>query len=441
MLGPMIRQRLNRLHDAGDTQMLMRQALSIICFFSGSFLALVLSLLLARLLPLAEYGLYSILMSSAAILCGVALCGFDIIVMRELPRLTITRGAYGGLVTAGLIGIAGASVLVLVLVLVVHYFLPVRGLTTSFLLTAFTLVPILTVIRFYAALLVGAGHPLKGQFPERFLRDGVAITLIGVCYFCGFAVNTAYLAILFMIAGALFAAFVMFAVAWPLGIYPDTRIVPAARLVRGLLPSALTLTMLSASQMLLLRLNVFSMGELINASAAGLYSAALTISEIGGFPALATSMIRASAITQAYHRGESPLDAVHTAQIASVALTVLFVSGAFFFGKNLLTALFGPAFAQGYIALTVLLSVHCVRAIAGFPLLILTLTGAEHYALRCILLSLPFEASLGAGLIVYLGITGAAIGTLCVNIFLQFFLWRRMKCHLATQRLLLRDKR
>lgn len=405
--------------------------LSLVAQISGgSLLALGLNLVLARSLSLAEYGSYMLAMSIASITCWGALCGYDVLASRHVQEWKDAPRIRSAFVLAGHSMIVMASLAMAAITWSVWFILYRQVLSPELVALICLLTPLLASTRFFAGILTGLGYPQAGHAPERFLRDGLPLAVLLIFSLLGMRLGSSVFALLLVCCGAGVAMVVTALLARQMG-YGVSADWAAAKALRIRLQSAaFWLTLLATGQLLLSRLDLLILGYISGADAAGLYGAVLTVSEIGGFPALATSLLYAPAIAKAYRQGESAVAILRQARRVTLALTLPLVAASLFIGGDALRTAFGEGYDAGHFALTALLLVHVVRAAALFPQLALSLTNGEKTALYGLGIGLVIEVMFVSALALPFGLTGAALGTLLSSIALQGLLHRAMSRHL-----------
>ncbi|OYR22782.1 polysaccharide biosynthesis C-terminal domain-containing protein [Brucella pseudogrignonensis] len=396
----------------------------------GSLLALGLNLVLARSLPLAEYGAYMLAMSIASITCWGALCGYDVLASRHAQEWKDDPRMRSAFVLAGHSMIAMASLAMAAITWSVWFIFYQQVLAPEAVMLVCLITPILASTRFFAAILTGLGHPQLGHAPERFLRDGLPLIVLLIVVLFGMSLGSSVFPLVLVCLGAGAAMTATALLAQKMGYAPSADWSTAKVLRIRLQSAAFWLMLLATGQLLLSRLGLLILGYISGVDAAGLYGAVLTVSEIGGFPAVATALLYAPAIAKAYRQGESPLMILQNARRATLALTLPLVVVSVFIGGDALRIFFGEGYDAGHFALTALLLVHVVRSVALFPQLVLSLTNGEKAALYCLGVGLIIEVAFVSALIPPLGLTGAALGTLLSSMVLQCLLRRTMFRHL-----------
>lgn len=281
--------------------------------------------------------------------------------------------------------------------------------------------------------MIGIGRPQLGQAPERFLRDGVPLILLSILSLWGLTLGSSVDALALVCVGACVALAVTALLARRAGYSPSNHWEEGRALQRELRSASLWLMLLAMGQLLISRLGLLLVGYLSGSESAGVYGAVLTLSEVGGFPAQALSLLYAPAIAYAYRHNKSPLITLSIARGVALAMMLPMVLIAVLFGGDILQLLFGPEYELGHFALVALLLTHVARALAIFPQLVLSLIGGERTALRYVCLAMFVEAALVSTLIKVLGTSGAALGTLISTIAIQVLLRRALSRHLKNR--------
>lgn len=237
------------------------------------------------------------------------------------------------------------------------------------------------------------------------------------------------------IAGAMVAAMgVLVAVAVPAtirvtGIRPTMRIgrKDAAEYYRYAAPVALS----SLGKIFQNRVDVFLVGALLSAVAAGIYNVVLVLVAIAWIPLMAFNQLLPPVASDLYDRGDvETLDAVYgsaTRLIVSTVLPILAIQ--LVYGRTLL-GLFGSTYTRGYVPLGIYLGGVFVGSAVGATGWLLMMTDHQYARMALDWLLAVLNVALTYAFVVAFGLAGAALGTslaIAIQNFLQALLLRRFE--------------
>jgi O-antigen/teichoic acid export membrane protein len=198
------------------------------------------------------------------------------------------------------------------------------------------------------------------------------------------------------------------------------------------LSSSLPLMCFTAINVLTAELDLLILGALKGPEAVGIYSVAVRTAELIPFVLLAVSPAIAPHLARLHAAGDAEglqqLVTVTTRAILALAVPValfMVVGGNWFLGL-----LYGPALAQGHAALTILCIGQVVNVGMGPVGMLLTMTGYERDALRCIGASGALNFVLSIVLIPDWGANGAALAASA-----SLILWNVLMALCAVRRL------
>jgi O-antigen/teichoic acid export membrane protein len=288
--------------------------------------------------------------------------------------------------------------------------------------------PIVAAVRLNAAEIVATGLPALGATPERIIRDGAAIVLIGAMALAAPPISAIH---------AVAALAVGLAVALAVALALRRRVVgrdprPAAVERRGRiwLAAAVNLALLGGLNILLLRLDLLLLGWMAGTTIAGFYAVAVAWSELVMLPTLALQAVVAPLIA-AHHASAEPdqkRSAVHGATLRMIVGTSLLAVPAFVLAPWLLQ-LFGERFVVASDAMRILLFGQCLRALAGPGQLVMSMTGNERAAAGVLGAAAALDAALCLALIPGFGAVGAAIASVAAwstaHVWMTTLIWRR----------------
>lgn len=154
------------------------------------------------------------------------------------------------------------------------------------------------------------------------------------------------------------------------------------------------------------------LGSLQSIELAGVYGAVSQVTQVLLLGTLSINMVAAPMLSSYYAAGKMAElnQLVRIISGLSLGITVVVAIATLIEGRTVLT-LFGPQFAGGYTAMSILMFGHVVRSVVGPAELISVMTGREWNAFRAVGTSAVLNIILNAILIPYYGLVGAAIAT------------------------------
>lgn len=361
------------------------------------------SLLYARALGPHDYGLYAYVFAWAALLTIPAGLGLPSYLTREASKAPpstswLRRWADGRVLVAGAI----ASV-----VLGCAYFVPqAAGARWLFVIAApLPLLNNLSHVR--RSLLQARGWVARGQWPSLVLAPALVLVGLVAWWRTGHTLAPAEVMGAMTVAALvpLFLNHLQLERVAPISeSRPDTSI---------RLRSALPFMWLGGLYLLSSRVDLIMLGTIRGGHAAGIYAVSARAAELVTFFLAASNMVIAPRIARLHHDGSTrSLQRLLTASALRVFLLSLPVALVFIvLGRLLLAELYGPAYADGAVALRILAGAQLVNVLAGSTGTILNMTGHERLTMWGVGLSVAVNVMLNAILIPRLGVEGAAIAS------------------------------
>lgn len=383
---------------------------------SGIILALVQSVLLARVLGADGYGAYAYILALISILSMPVQMGLPNLALREVAlfRVKLQWSLLKGFMVRSwqfVIIVSFVTVLVLICIITLVPSVIPHAYHDG-LRVAFVLVPIMGSINLCSMSTLGMGDVIGSQLAEAVIKPLLFIGLIGVAYIqpgglvgpeSGIWMNV-------------LASFGALAVA---GRYCYRAIRPAVRHMcarfktRQWALSIGPLAVFSASSALIGQVDLLVLGYYETPDQIGLYRVAFVSSAMLAFGLQVTNTVLAPRYAEYFgsrdHLGLQQL-AVRGARVSftlAMVLAVIYV----LIGEEILKFLFGVEFGAAYTLLLVLCIGQLINAAAGSCGLIMTLAGLERQASKVLLVAVFSNVILNILLIPAYGPVGAAIAT------------------------------
>jgi O-antigen/teichoic acid export membrane protein len=367
------------------------------------------TVLLAHLLSIPAYGRYTLGIAWAGLLAIPAILGLDRFVVRGIAvyyasaEFNLAKGL-----------LRRANQLVLVASLVVSgagcaiAFVFLRPPESWVLCAAMPLIPLTTLTFVRQAAMQAIGRVVTGQFPEFVLRPVLIIVTVGVLALAG---NGALTAVTALAANGLggAAALVLGAVLLRRALPAPIRDVRASYETRLWLRASLPMMVISGIWAANNYTTTVLVGALRGSAAAGVYGVVENGAQLIVLLLMAANLPLAPVIARMHATNDHASLERITERIAQAtffaSLPVAIVLIAF---PELYLAIFGPGFASGASALSLLAAGQLVNALAGPAGNVLLMTGHEREALGAIGLGLVTNVVAGLVLIPILGVTGGA---------------------------------
>lgn len=391
-------------------------------------------LLLARLLGNVSYGEYSIALTCANLLV-IPLCfGLHTGTVRFMPAYSGT-GEFGkqagylrfsrwaSLTLSVLVAVLGALVLLL-------GDWPISASLRRTLLCLAIQLPALTLFMIYSAFLqsqrrVVSQAVLRGLFRPLGLVAGLALAaaLFDIEPMAAFVVLVETLVLLLALAGIGYATRNQPEAAWAAE--------PVYEVARWSRTSA-RIVVLESFATLQAWADVLLVGIFLGAAEAGVYAIARRLAQLVGFLLQATIPFVAPAAARLFAEGRlRRLQLLMGASTAIAGLAGLPAAGLLAYLGEPLLELFGPGFAAGHQALTILLIGNVANALAGPVGAVLVMIGEERFCSRVVAATALLNVALNVHLIPKAGLLGAAwASTVCLtawNLVLLFYLVRILR--------------
>jgi O-antigen/teichoic acid export membrane protein len=400
--------------SAGTSKRLLRNSIaSFVIKVGGAGLAFLQAVVLARVLGVQEYGVYTYVMAWVTLLVPLAVFGQNQLLIRNLS-------AYQSRVDWGLMlgQLRWSDQIILLSSLVVALG---GGLLTWFFisaqdspsLTAFWIGCLLiVVIAFNTAresALRGLHHVIVGQMPELLLRPILVILLIGGTSFLLMPQPDAVMALgLTLVATSItlivgIALLVMF--------LPNKVRQATPQYDRpGWFAASLPIIFVGMIQIVNNRMSILMLGSIKGAEAVGVFAVVTRGAELLTFMLNAVNINLGPVIASLYAKNDMvQLQRVVTRSARLIFLITLPGTAFFLLGGHWFLLLFGANFTQGQTALTILSLGQLMNTMAGSVALLLMMSGHERDVAVGVGIGLLLNILLNLLLIPPLGINGAAL--------------------------------
>ncbi len=397
-------------------------------------LSFVTAVILGRLLGAEGYGAYSWAIATVGLLLICSLAGFERLIVRELAvyRATGQWGLFRGLLRRAATVTGSLSIGLALLTAVLLLFLrPVLEPTmAAALLLALPILPLITLMGVKQSVLQGLRRVATGHLPGLLVLPLLLLTLVVLLPLLTGRPLTTQLAVgshLAAAAAALAVALVLVRPVIPGEVRTAEPVYQTSQWIRAALPLLLVSSMIMLNQ----RIDILMLGAIGGAGQTGIYTAANRGAELVSFIIKSINPVLSPLIAALYARGEiERLQRIVTKSARVILLlTVPIAIAMILFGRWFLL-LFGPEFADGTTALTILTVGHLFSAAIGSVGMLLIMSGHDRDAALTFAGCGVLNIILNALFIPRWGLNGAAIATtislVTWNVILTLVLSRRM---------------
>ncbi len=404
-------------------------------YVAGAGLTYFSQLAIARIVGTTSYGIYAYVFAWMTVLAYVAALGFDVSLLRFVPAYQAQRAwaLLRGVIQYAerrVMAVGVGTVLIGISVIALWGGKPAPERTNTF-LVGFALVPVWALLWIRSSAVRAFGGVVSALAPDRILRDGLLLGLIGL----------ASLGLKWPIDATLAMSATVIGSVTGLGLVTlamrrlqpraadNISAVYAAHTWRR---TALPLMIIAAAEVLMNRTGVLLLGWMEDARDAGVYALAFNIAFLTVLPRTAVNALLAPSVSDLFVRNDHAKLQIVTAK---AALWTLFgaacIAPTLSLLANPLLAWFGHDFGTGVTATRILLVGQVIATGAGSQLQLMTMTGHERGAAVLLTSSATANALLSAVLIRRFGLTGAAIATaatlIVLNVAMALFVWRHLR--------------
>jgi len=395
------------------------------------------TIILARMLGPAGYGVYAYVYSLISLLAVPAQFGLPPLIVRETARgqVSMEWGLVRGVVRwSNSIAILFSMLIMLIAGSASLFFS--ENFTSSQLATfawGLMLMPLLALGNLRGAVLRGLRKVIQGQFPDKIIRPSLfAAMTLGVSMLVSKDTFTTPLVMALHVVSA-FLAFLVGA--WLLKRARPVEMIAAkptydtSRWLSTVLPLALVAGMhLLNAYAAILTLGIFRSAEEV-----GIYRVALQGAMLVTFGVSAINMVVAPYFARLYAQDDiKTLQKIVTfcARIGAI-LALLFVLLYVSFGEIILSWFFGSEYLPGWTALVILSFGRLFNAVAGPVVFLLNMTGHERVMARGVAIAAAMNIFLNLILIPEYGMEGAAVSTMIAVVVWSGLLWNAARKYLG----------
>ena len=403
---------------------------------SSTGLMFVSTVVLARTLGPADFGIYAYVYGLVSLLSIPSQFGLPALVVRETAQgmaqkeYSFVNGIWrwSGLMT----GLISLAVLILAGGFILIFKEPLSGKRLETFIWGLALVPLIALGNLRGAALRGLGKIVVGQLPEFFIRPALFVfLLIGSICLGSVAFSPALAMEIYVVASALaFGAGVWFlGRATPMSV---SQGVPHFK-HRAWLLSALPLAFIGAMGLINQQASILLQGFFLTDAEIGLFRVATQVSALASFGLMAINTVVAPRFATLFAQGEiNKIQQLATKSAQVILIFNLVITFGFaLLGKTLLRLFFGSSFISAYIPMLILLGGQVINSGVGSVGVLLNMTNHEKVTAK----TLAFSAILNIGLNLYLlpiyGIIGSAIANVVSLASWNIMLWLAVRDNLG----------
>jgi len=425
----------HRLRGKGHSAVLARGAIgAFVVEVIGAGLLLGLHVLLARLLGVAQYGIYVYAITWINIIAILCLLGFQTSLVRfvaeykanqqwDLLNGILKRSSRIVLIFSLAVAATGAMI-----ILAIKHRISIDQLLTYSL--ALVLLPLFALAWLREASLRALKHVVQSELLLRVIRPIILGAIVGAF----FLIMAGPLRSYHVMAANLLTVAIVFAA----GTFLLFRALPESSrqgqptyAQRQWLSVSLPLLLVAGMRIILKRTDIVMLGMLRGSQDAGVYSAASRVSDLVVFGLMAVNSILAPMISELYHTGkiQELQRIIRRAARGIFAFTVTASILLAVCGKFVLS-LFGTEFIIAFVPLLILLLGQTVNGLCGSVGLIMGMAGHQNEMGLIVTISAALNIIFNILLIPLFGLVGAALSTACAmalwNIAMLAYVQRRL---------------
>lgn len=395
--------------------------------------ALLSSVLLARILGSEYYGLYVFTLSIATLLSLPVQMGVPTLVLRE----TASAEAAEDWVALNSIGAWAFRVNLLFGTMMVGGILLFDALLggdvnapsrQAYLMAAILIMP-MALCSSFSALLRGLRRVTLGLFPQELLRPVLVMVFISLAAYLTAGQVPVSLALALNLMATVCVLLLLAALvrhAWPAaGRTEKGRVYYHRSWLRALLP----LAMMSGMHLINQNTDIVMLGLFRESAEVGYYKVAASGAGLVIFGLSAVQVVAMPYVSRFYRQGEqSKLQRIATLSAwASVLLGAPLVVIYLFWGRELLSFVYGPPFAMAWEPLMILCAAQLINGCFGIVWPVLVMTGHEKAGTRSLVMATLLNVVMNALLVPSWGVQGAAVATGLSILTWNLLFWLNVK--------------
>lgn len=386
------------------------------------FLALVSSILLARVLGPENYGIYSFAISIITLLSLPTNAGLPTLIVRETTKYQLQGnwGLFRGLLALANVFVISFSIFIAIASAIIAWWVwgDEQSLKYITFLWALLLLPFIAFAKLRSSTLLGLRKVIRAQLPEELVQPMVMIVLLLLCVFLGSEL-TPFKVVQYNIFAA-FIAFFVGALLLKWTIPKQVKVANKEYRVKAWVSSLIPLSLIVGVQAINKQVGIVTLGMFGSATDVALYKIASTAVGLSTIGLMITNPVLGPYITRlAKQNKREQLQKIFIVSArVSFLITVLILSVFVFFGERILSLLFGDEYIGANPALLILCIGQLGNVLVGSVGLILKQLSFEKLVLRSVTFSMIVNVMLCYLLVPTYGANGAAVA-----MTVSFLLW------------------
>ena len=394
----------------------------------GTISVFALSITLARSLGSAQYGVYVFAFSLLSFLVLICKLGFPDLTVRETSRLRAVgrNRTLSSFLYFQRRAIHALSAIILIATLIIVYvFLRPHYVNWVVFAIGLPLPFIFSLIAYHQAIMRGSGAIVRGQLAHQLNRPTILLLLVFTALFIGKGLSASMVMALHVGASSLVYVWTVIETRKYI---PTSTPVPVSR-ARMLLwsKSAAVFAGVSVARVINTKFDIIALGLLMSYSLVGSYAVAAQVATAcAAMTFVTSSVVMPSLSSLSVTRDKERLEqlCIQSSQISLLSISILWII-MFFFGKDILTLIFGGEYAIASGALLILLTGQAISAFFGPVGDLMNMRGHEISTFIVTLSASGINIVLNLVFIPLFGIEGAALATILAMSFWNIVLWRK----------------
>ncbi len=386
------------------------------------------SVLLARILGVDEFGIYSYVIALVTILALPAQAGIPTLLLRETAKAKATsdwsrmKGVWLWALYA--VSLIGVLIIVIAALLrgVISFDLAELN-NTNIIMLGIIMSLLVAIGNVRGAALRGLGLVIQGQLPEEIIRPVSLLMLLIVGAGLSFDINSSFAMGLHVIAALLAFAFGAWLLlnAKPL----ELRNKKPEIHWRAWCVSSMPLALMTGIQTVNGHVDLLMLGAIGTISEVGVYKVVVSGAALTVFGLQVASVVISPRLASSFARNnlEDVQKIASFGSLISFLFTIPILVLFSIFGMQLLDMVFGSEYSVGYTALLIITASQAISAFFGSSISIMTMSGNERHVLLAMTIAALVNVVLNLILIPSFGIEGAAIATATSIIIWNAYLW------------------
>lgn len=414
--------------DALKPNLMRSSLISITIKLIGIGFSLMTGIVLARVLGPEQYGIYSYVLAIVSILAIPAMFGLPSLIVRETAKSEVSQrwGLIRGLwywansITVSL-SIIIALIAMAMLWLSRDSFTQLQLMTFAW---GIAFIPLSSLAALRGASLRGLKKVIQGQLPEQVLKPLFFIVILISVSLLGNTKVTAQNAMMF---NALSAGIAFIFGAWLLLRESPKQFKRVTKEYdsKAWIGSVIPLAMIAGLDIVVTQTDIIMLGFLSTATEVGVYRVAVQGAMLVTIGISATNMVMAPYLSKFSANYDMVKMKSIATQSARISFFIAFFSTLFFgfFGKELITLVFGESYITAYLPLFILAISQSINAGVGAGGVILNMNGYEKSTMFILFISALINVILNFIFIPLWGIVGAALATAIAIIIRKIITW------------------